>query len=163
VTATDQSAPDRSNGYAIITSAFVLGAVIVGAAAKLRKGPLPKRVPVRDIVLFGLATHKAARLVSKDRVLMWLRAPVASAEHDEGPSEVASRPRGKGVRRAIGELVTCPFCMGQWIAAAFIAAFVFVPRAARIVAAMFAARAVADFLQFGYTWAEQAAENEAAS
>lgn len=43
--------------------------------------------------------------------------------------------------------------MGQWVAAAFTWGFVFNPRMARLIAAMFNIVAIADFLQTAYSTA----------
>ena len=42
-------------------------------------------------------------------------------------------------RGKVGELITCPFCLGQWVGTGFVVAQVLWPRAARIVTAGFAA------------------------
>ena len=58
--------------------------------------------------------------------------------------------RGTGVQKAVGELITCPFCLDQWVATGFLAGLVAAPRATRWLASAFAVRAGADALQFGY-------------
>jgi len=65
--------------------------------------------------------------------------------------------RGRGVRHAVGELLTCPFCMAHWIATAFGFGFVLAPDATRLVASVLAAEAGADFLQFAYAGAQSRA------
>ena len=67
-----------------------------------------------------------------------------------GAGEVNEEVRGSGVRHAIGELIACPFCLGQWIGTAFVGGFVFAPRATRLAASVFSVVAVSDALQFGY-------------
>jgi hypothetical protein len=79
-----------------------------------------------------------------------LRAPFSEYDDQGGPAEVEEHPRGVGPRRAIGELVTCPYCLDQWVAAGFTVAAIFAPRASRLTASVFAAVALADFLQIGY-------------
>ena len=58
-----------------------------------------------------------ARLLTKDTVVSPIRAPFTRFEGPGGPSEVNERVRGRGWRHAIGELITCPFCAGEWVAA----------------------------------------------
>jgi hypothetical protein len=65
--------------------------------------------------------------------------------------------RGSGPRKALGELLTCPFCVGQWVATSFVLGLVLAPRATRLVASTFTAVAAADFLQLAYTAAEDRA------
>jgi Protein of unknown function (DUF1360) len=54
--------------------------------------------------------------------------------------------------------VTCPFCLSQWVATGFMFGLALAPQATRMAASVFASLALADFLQFGYAWAEQKAE-----
>jgi hypothetical protein len=63
-----------------------------------------------------------------------------------------------GVRHAVGELVTCPFCLDVWIATGFAFGYVFAPRVTRFVVATFTALAGADFLHLLYAKGQQAAE-----
>jgi hypothetical protein len=128
--------------YNVAFAGALLGARLAG-----RKLPTPG---FEEIALYGVATHKLSRLLSKERVTAPLRAPFAELEGEGGPAEVEERPRGSGARRAIGELVTCPYCLDQWIASGFAVASIFVPRATRLTAGVFATVAIADFLQMGY-------------
>jgi hypothetical protein len=101
--------------------------------------------------LLALATHRLARVIARDKVTTWLRAPFTRYESDgDAPSEVNETPRGEGLRRAVGELVSCPSCTGTWVAAGLTCAFVAAPRATRVVTALFAADAIATFLQTAY-------------
>jgi hypothetical protein len=102
------------------------------------------------VALIGLGTHKLSRLLARDRVTSALRAPFTKYEGKGGPAQVEEKPRGTGLRRAVGELLVCPYCLDQWIAAAFVNGLVFAPRATRLVASTFAAVALADFLQMAY-------------
>ena len=55
------------------------------------------------------------------------------------------RPRGHGMRYAVGELLTCTRCVGSWSALGLVALRVTRPREARVVSAVLAASAVNDF------------------
>ena len=59
---------------------------------------------------------------------------------------------------AAGELITCPFCLAQWVATGLAAGLVFAPRATRLVMSTFSAVAGADFLQYAYASLQQATE-----
>ena len=133
-------------GY--LASLCSYGALVVGATAIGRRHGvrLPDRVPLRDVVLLSLATHKASRLLTKSAVTSVLRAPFARFEGPAGAAEVNESVRGDGVRHAAGELVTCPFCSGVWIAGALTAGMVFAPRATRLAATTLSAVAVSDWL-----------------
>ena len=129
-----------------VFNAAFLGAV--GAAAA--KGRLPERVGVGDIVLFGMATHKVSRLLARDRVTSFLRAPFTEFERDAGHGEVDEKPRGRGLQRALGELLVCPYCLGLWVAGGFAVGRLYAPRATRVTAAAFASLTISDVLQLAY-------------
>ena len=149
----DTQAPLGS--YAAFMAAYNLAFAGSLLAARIAGRKLP-RPSVGDIAFFGLATHKLSRLLAKDKVTAALRAPFAEYDDEGGPAEVEERPRGDGPRRAVGELITCPYCLDQWVAAGFAVASVFAPRAGRLTASVFATVAVADFLQIGYKAGQRA-------
>jgi hypothetical protein len=150
---------DRPLGSYLGISAGYLGMVAAaGAAIKLTGRRLPRRFHLVDLALLAVGTHKAARLMAKDPVTSPLRAPVAAFSGRGGPSEVKEEVRGEGVRHAVGELLTCPFCMGQWIATAGMFGLVLAPRTTRFVASTFVVVAGSDFLQLAYMTAQKRSE-----
>ena len=138
----------------------VYSAVVAAGATAVRLSGrrLPDRIPLGDAVLLTVATFRTARTIAKDPVTSPLRAPFTTYQGTSGEAEVAEGVREHGgVKHAIGELVTCPFCLAQWVATGFVAGMIFAPRATRLVAATFAGVAVADFLQYGYAAAQKQA------
>jgi Protein of unknown function (DUF1360) len=135
----------------------VFGALLgIALAVARRQGrELPERVPAGQLLLVGTASHKLARLLSKDKVTSPLRAPFTELEGKGGPAELEERSRGTGVRKAIGELLICPFCLGLWVIAAFSVGLLFAPRVTRFLASLFAALTISDFLQIAYKAAEE--------
>ena len=114
-------------------------------------GRLPKRLEVADLILGGIATHKFARLVTKSSVAAPIRAPFTEFVECSGPSEHNEVPRHDNhVQHAIGELLTCPFCLGVWVGTAYVAALTVSPRGARAWAAVFTVTALADTMQHLY-------------
>jgi hypothetical protein len=116
---------------------------------------LPDRIDAGDLALLTLASHKASRLIAKDRVTSGIRAPFTQYQDDAGPGEVSEQPRGRGLRRAIGELLVCPYCLGMWTSAAFVAGLLVAPRLTRWLAAVLAIFFGSDVLQIAYKKAEQ--------
>jgi hypothetical protein len=148
-------------GYAVtmVTYATVAGAL--AGLARLTGRPVPERLAGADIAIFGTATYKLSRLLAKDPVTSPLRAPFATYTGTSGPAELSEDVRGSGGRKAIGELVTCPFCMGVWISTVLTAGTIYLPRTTRLAAGTCAALALSDLLQFGHSLLEQAAEGQA--
>lgn len=146
-------------GYALTmtTYAGVIGAIATAVRATGRE--IPDGIDPKDVALLSLATHKLSRLLAKDPVTSPLRAPFTAYQGTSGPAELSEEVRGSGVQKTVGELVTCPFCTGIWVATGFTAGLIFVPRATRIAIGTFAALAGADMLQFGHVWLQKAAES----
>jgi Protein of unknown function (DUF1360) len=131
---------------------------LVGTAllvARRQGRELPERVAPGEVVLVGVASHKLSRLLAKDKVTSPLRAPFTELEGKGGPAELEESSRGTGLRKAIGELLICPFCLGLWVVAALSVGLLFAPRVTRFVASLFAALTVSDFFQIAYKAAEE--------
>jgi len=141
--------------YAALVAIFngVLASVLL--ARRCARQSLPERVEAQDLILFALSTQKLSRVVTKDKVTAAFRAPFTEVEGKGGAGELEERGRGRGLRRAIGDLITCPFCLGTWIASGFVYGFLFTPRLTRIVASIFAVSGIADFLQQAYVKAQE--------
>ncbi len=135
-------------GHAALMSIFVAGATGVGLAFWRSGRRLPERVPPGDIVLMSIATYKVSRLISKDKITGFMRAPFTRYKGDsERPSEVLEEPRGQGLQRAVGELLVCPYCLAQWVGTGLVSIYLFSPRLARVLASLFSIVAGSDLLQ----------------
>jgi hypothetical protein len=129
-----------------------LGATAAGVAAVRASGKeLPTRIPLGDAVLLTVATFRLSRTIAKDPVTSPLRAPFTTFQGASGEAEVAEEIRVHGgVKHAIGELVTCPFCLAQWTATALVLGYATAPRATRLVGLTMTMVAGADVGQFLY-------------
>lgn len=137
-------------GYAASLAAFGLAVAGVGAAGRSSGKGLPERYDLADIALGALATHKFTRLLSKGSVTSPLRAPFTEFDHPAGSAELNERARGGRVRHTVGELLTCPFCLGQWVGTGYVAGLGMAPRPTRAWAAVFAVTGLADVLHQVY-------------
>ncbi len=134
------------SSYGVLVGAFNLLFALFLVAAKVTGRPIPERMDARDIALLGMATHKISLVGSQDAITSPLRAPFTELNEKESPKKVDEEPRGEGIRRSVGELLTCKFCLGVWVASFFTYGFVLLPRVSRLVAAVFAAVTVSDYL-----------------
>src|ERR687885_976033 len=131
---------------------FYAALVTAGAAAVRASGrDLPTRIPLGDAVLLTVATFRLARRIAKDPVTSPLRAPFTVFQGPSGHAEIAEEVREHGgVKHAVGELLTCPFCLAQWVGTAFVFGYVTAPRATRLAALTMTTVAGSDVLQFLY-------------
>lgn len=131
--------------YALLATTFlsITGAAIATAR---RQGAIPQRLPLSDAILLALATARVSRLFTREKVTRPLRAPFTEVAPDARPGEVKESARGRGLTRAVGELLTCPRCFGMWASAALSLGYVFAPGPTRVVAGIFSASLVSDFV-----------------
>lgn len=147
---------DRPVGsYAGLMGLYAVG--VAGLSALVHKSgrPLPDHLSTRDLLLVSVASHKLSRLLAKDPVTSPLRVPFTRFDGTSGPAELEEETRGTGPQKAAGELLTCPFCIGQWVATGFVFGLLFSPQATRVAASVFTTLTAADFLQFAYAAVEQ--------
>jgi hypothetical protein len=141
--------------YGVLMSVF--STLAGGFAAWFRRSgrDLPERIDGRDFALLTVASHKAARLITKDKVTAAVRAPFTEYQGPGGPGEVEEAPRGHGLRHAIGELLVCPYCLGMWTSAFMTAGLLVAPRFTRWLCSVLAIFFGADVLQIAYKKAEE--------
>ena len=86
----------------------------------------------RDLVMLGFASYRLGHLISFDKVTEPLRQPFTETKMDDFGAAMTVEARGEGIRRALGELVSCPICAGTWGAAALVYGLNLFPGPARI-------------------------------
>jgi hypothetical protein len=145
-------------GYVTLMSIYSAGVGIAAAAARLFRRPLPSGFSVWDSAQLVLATQKVSRLIAKDPVTSPLRAPFTTYSDLSAPGELSEEVRGKGLRHSVGELLTCPMCLAQWVATAFTFGLILAPKLTRLIIGTFATIGGADFLQHAYVRLQQATE-----
>jgi hypothetical protein len=133
------STPDQPpyGSYAAFAGFFLGGIAAVATASRHRPA-----ATALDFVALSAATFKASRTLSRERVASFVREPFVEGEEE--------RPTGEGVQRALGELVTCPRCVGAWTAAALASSQMIAPRFGRLLTLSLGAAGANDFLQAGF-------------
>ncbi|MGH8995293.1 MAG: DUF1360 domain-containing protein, partial [Acidimicrobiales bacterium] len=122
----DPRDPALLAGYATLLSGYgALAGVVTWAAA--RRGRSVRDLSALELLTYGLATQHLSRLITKDSITALVRAPFTEFNEPAGEGEVNEEPVGTGLRHAVGELLTCPFCVGQWVATALVAGRVLAP------------------------------------
>jgi Protein of unknown function (DUF1360) len=143
--------------YAALSTLFASGYLALLIASRRGRLELPEEVDFKDLVILGAATHKLSRLISKDKVMSFARAPFQRRERDAATGEVTEEPRGTGSQRAIGELLGCPYCLGLWISAGLFIGLAIAPRETRFATSTLTALSLSDFLQLAYSAGHEAA------
>ena len=131
--------------YAVILGTFAGGLAGAGALAK-KLDREPQCQTTLDFAILAAASFKAARTLSRDKVASVVRDPFVEGDAYDGHE----RPAGEGMRRAMGELVTCTRCVGTWTAAGLATTQIVAPRFGRLLTWSLGAAAANDFLQAAF-------------
>lgn len=136
------------------------GALLTSATVALaRRDKLPDRVPWGDLALVAVATNVFSRRITKDKVTRFVRAPFTTPEGEGAPGELNERVTAPpGPKRAIGELLSCPFCLSQWTATGFVVGLLVAPKPTRLVASVLAVAGASDQLNYVRTALQKGAE-----
>ena len=150
----DMPIPEYGGLVAIFGTIFA-GLVLTSLATRRKSDKLRDLL---DVALVGVATHKLSRMAAKDRVTIPFRTPFARFVEKGSPGEVEEESRGTGAQKAIGDLVTCPYCLSPWIATALGFGLLRAPRTTRFVCGLFSSVAISHFLHQGYSILDDARE-----
>ncbi len=132
-------------GYATLFGVFNLG--LLAMLASCRKSTRSMRLG--DYLLLGITTYKVAHILSNDRATSFIRAPFTEYQGSGEGSQVKEIVRGRGLQRAVGDLLTCPYCLSPWVACALVWGFHFQPAATRSLASVMALASLSDCLNQG--------------
>lgn len=138
--------PTTPLDYAALNAAW--GALLAGVLVSARSDA----PPASELPVFGLAAFALSKALGKEKVGSWARAPLVD--------ESAGKPKGKRLRFALGELVTCTRCLGTWSALGLVGLRVVRPREGRIVASVLATAGINDWLQAGFSTVTSRANSE---
>lgn len=135
--------PTGPQHYAALNLAWsaLVGGLLAATKAAGRQAP-----PGAELPVLGLATFALAKALAKEKVGRWVRDPVV----EESP-DGAKRPKGSGLRYALGELLTCSRCLGTWSSLVVVGLRVARPREGRVVASVLATAGVNDVLQCSFS------------
>ena len=133
--------PTEPSDYALLSTVY--GALLGGTALSAR-GRAP--IPPAELPVLAAATFALSKLIVHEKVESWMRDPFV--EERPGGSK---RPKGRRLRYAVGELLTCTRCTGAWSALALVGLRLHAPATARTVTAVLATSAANDFLHAGFT------------
>ena len=134
--------PTEASDYALLSTAYA--ALLAGTALSARRR---EPIPSAEIPALAAATFTLSKLIVHEKVETWLREPFV----EERPGG-KKRPRGRRLRYAVGELLTCTRCTGAWSALALVALRLHAPATGRTVATVLASSAGNDMLHAGFQW-----------
>jgi hypothetical protein len=136
----------RDADYVALEVVFATG--LAGVVALTTRRTRSKIAPISraELPALAIATFALADVVSKERISTWLREPFVVESADHRPLE----PAGSGIRRAIGELLTCSRCAGTWSALGLLGLRTAFPTTGKVTINVLALTGANDILQAGF-------------
>lgn len=115
-----------------------------------KASPKDAKLDLKELGLIALSTQKLSRVITRDAVTAPFRAPFARYQESLGYGEIRDEPVGKGLRLAIGEMITCNYCADMWVGLGLMAALKKFPNPTWAFMSLMSTCTVADFLHVFY-------------
>jgi Protein of unknown function (DUF1360) len=83
-----------------------------------------------DLLILVLASFRLTHLIVFDEIASFIRKPFLSVTYEADVSGQLVRNvqyKGTGLRRWIGELLSCHWCVGVWVAAGTVVLYLYFP------------------------------------
>jgi hypothetical protein len=134
--------PTTASDYFALNAVY--GALVATVLLSTRERYARDPISGRELIPISAATFALSKVIAREKIGSWMREPFVDQSGGE------RRPRGRGLRRAVGELVTCTRCVGAWSALTVVGLRMADPVAGRTVTNVLAASAANDWLQAGF-------------
>lgn len=112
MTSMDRNGPEGRALKLTLVGIFLSAATVAGRARR----PHEMSPRVLDLAMSGMAAHRIGRMIAFEQVAEPLREAFTATVPDESGADETVVARGRGLRWAIGELLSCPICVGTWAA-----------------------------------------------
>jgi hypothetical protein len=100
--------------------------------------------------LLGLASFRLTRLIVYDKITEFLRAPFFEEVEEigiKGEKEIFIVPKQKGIKKWLGELLSCYWCTGIWSSLFLLWLYFFYPMIAEPIIILLAVSALAAIIE----------------
>jgi hypothetical protein len=136
--------PPQPTDYGALNAVYLslMTAVVLAVRERAaREGDLS----AREVATLGAATFALAKVIAHEKIGTWVREPFV-----DGHRRPVQHVRGRRLRNAVGELVTCTRCVGAWSALGLVGLRYASPSSSRVVNGVLATSAVNDFVQAAF-------------
>ena len=104
-----------------------------------------------NFLILSLSSFRLTRLLVFDKITEFIRSPFfdeISEENEDGEIEVFYLPKKTGVKKFMGELLSCYWCTGIWAAALIVALYYISPDYSTPIILILAIAGLASILEF---------------
>jgi len=133
--------PTERAHYALLSLTYA--GLLATTAASAKGKPLLEH---GDLLPTSAATFALTKLIVHEKVETWVRAPFVEETAD------GRRPKGEGLRYAMGELLSCTRCIGAWSALGLVGLRLHAPHTGRFVTTVLAVSAGNDLFQSAFSY-----------
>ncbi|MDQ0198208.1 DUF1360 domain-containing protein [Neobacillus ginsengisoli] len=88
------------------------------------------KISFLNLVILALASFRLTRLIVFDKITEFLRNPFfeeIEEKNEDGTIGIYYLPKGKGIRKFVGQLLSCYWCTGIWTSAGVVLLFYLFP------------------------------------
>lgn len=110
------SPKDRNGPEGRALKLTLVGIFLAATSAAGSQRPGKAKTSALELAMTGMAAHRIGRMIAFEGVAQPIREPFTATVPDESGADQTTVARGRGVRWAIGELLSCPICVGTWAA-----------------------------------------------
>lgn len=137
---------DTKSSYVLLSGLFNLGLALFCWRKK------PEQISRFDWFMLVLATFRMSRMLAYDKVMQMYRSPVVeTVPHDSGAGDTTqAKAASTGIKRALGEMISCPICNGTWISAGLVYGLCLIPGYTRTLISVMSAVGAVEILNAGF-------------
>ncbi len=135
--------------YATLLAAYAAIFTLLHLLTRSRETD-PKKLKAIELAYLTIGSYKLSRVITMSFIASFLRAPFTTRGKSLKGGEVQDVARGEGLQKAIGNMLTCPFCFNVWASTFFIFGHRLAPQMAIRFAQVLAVSAVSDALHLSY-------------
>jgi len=107
-------------------------------------------ITLLNIALLALASFRLTRLLVFDKITEFIREPFFDEfeeENEEGVLEVYYLPKKSGVKKFMGDLLSCYWCTGIWVSTFIVVAYYISPEYSTPIILILAVAGIASILE----------------
>ncbi|MCL6572782.1 MAG: DUF1360 domain-containing protein [Bacillus sp. (in: Bacteria)] len=108
------------------------------------------RITLLNLLLLSLATFRLTRLLIFDKITEFIRAPFFDEIREEnvvGEIEVYYLPKKTGIKKFLGELLSCYWCTGIWTSTGIVSLFLLSPDFSTVIILILAVAGLASIVE----------------
>lgn len=122
---------ENVKGWNILFSILFVGLVTFGFFNLRNNYLLPNELPLLDFFILILATFRLVRLFTYDHITSFIREALLDVKRvryaESGEEQIERVLSQNSLKRTLDRLISCPWCVGVWMALLTVSAYLIFP------------------------------------